>query len=73
MAEDLLRQASSAPGAKPRTRQNLALVLGLQGKFEESKKITSVETSPEVAKANIAYLKDLTASKGDTKLAKAGG
>jgi Flp pilus assembly protein TadD len=73
MAEDLLRRASTAPGAKPRTRQNLALVLGLQGKFEESKTIAAAETSPEIAEANIAYLKGLVATRADTELAKAGG
>jgi Flp pilus assembly protein TadD len=72
-AEELLRQASAAPGANPRTRQNLALVLGLQGKFDESKQIAAAETTPEVADANIAFLKGLTAAKSETKLAKAGG
>ena len=71
MAEDLLRRASAAPDAKPRTRQNLALVLGLQGKYEESQKLAAAETSSEVASANVAYLKSLNGSKGDTKLAEA--
>lgn len=71
-AEQLLRQASALPGATPRTRQNLALVLGLQGKFDESKKIAATETTPEIADANIAYLKGLAEAKGEIKLAKAG-
>lgn len=73
MAEDLLRRASAAPGAKPRTRQNLALVLGLQGKYDESKKIAAAETSAGIADANVAYLKELTGAKAETKIAKAGG
>lgn len=73
MAEDLLRRASAAPGAKPRTRQNLALVLGLQGKYDESKKISAADTPAGVADANVAYLKELTGAKAETKVAKAGG
>lgn len=73
MAEDLLRRASNAPGAKARTRQNLALVLGLQGKYEESKTIAAAETTSEVANANVAYLKSLAQSKGGAKLAQTGG
>ena len=73
MAEDLLRRASAAPGAKPRTRQNLALVLGLQGKYDESKQIAAAETSAGIADANVAYLKGLTGAKAETKVAKAGG
>ena len=34
-AEEQLRLAVGAPGADARIRQNLALVLGLQGKFDE--------------------------------------
>lgn len=73
MAEDLLRRASAAPGAKPRTRQNLALVLGLQGKYDESKAIAAADSSAGIADANVAYLKDLTSAKAETKVAKAGG
>ncbi|MEZ5922795.1 MAG: hypothetical protein R3D57_00250 [Hyphomicrobiaceae bacterium] len=73
MAEDLLRRASVNPGAPARTRQNLALVLGLQGKFEESKKVAVADASPEIAEANVTYLKALADTKGETKLAKAGG
>ena len=34
-AEDALRKAVEQPGADVRVRQNLALILGLQGRFEE--------------------------------------
>ena len=33
--EELLRQASTSSEANPKVRQNLALVLGLQGKYDE--------------------------------------
>jgi Flp pilus assembly protein TadD len=71
MAEDLLRRASAGSDAKPRTRQNLALVLGLQGKYDESKKVGAAVSSREVAEANVAYLKKLTEAKLETKLAQA--
>ena len=40
-AEVLLRRAEAADGASPKIRQNLALVLGLQGKYDESKLIAA--------------------------------
>ena len=42
-------------------RQNLALVVGLQGRFEEAEKIAGSELSPEQAKANITYLRGMLA------------
>jgi Flp pilus assembly protein TadD len=56
-AETTLRQAAELPGADSRIRQNLALVVGLQGRFDEAEKIASAELSPEQAAANVAYLK----------------
>ena len=60
-AETYLRSASEAPGADSRVRQNLALVVGLQGRFEEAEQIASQELSPEQAKANVAYLRGMLA------------
>ena len=42
-------------------RQNLALVVGLQGRFDEAEKIASQELSPEQAQANVAYLRSMLA------------
>jgi Flp pilus assembly protein TadD len=56
-AETTLRQAAELPGAESRIRQNLALVVGLQGRFGEAEEIASAELSPEQAAANVAYLK----------------
>ena len=64
-AEELLRKAIAAPGADSRVRQNLALVVGLQGRFDEAKKIASEELSPEQAAANIAYLKQMLAQQNN--------
>jgi Flp pilus assembly protein TadD len=57
-AEAALRQIQTMPGAKtePRSRQNLALVVGLQGRFDESRQIASQDLPPEQVDANMAYL-----------------
>lgn len=58
-AETYLRKANSQPGADSRVRQNLALVVGLQGRFDEAEQIASAELPPEQAKENIAYLRQM--------------
>lgn len=56
-AETYLRSAAGQPGADSRVRQNLALVVGLQGRFDEAEQIASQELSPDQAQANVAYLR----------------
>lgn len=58
-AETYLRQAASQPTADSRVRQNLALVVGLQGRFPEAEKIARGELSPQQADANVAYLRSM--------------
>ncbi len=58
-AETYLRQAVERPGADSRVRQNLALVVGLQGRFAEAERIATAELSPEDATANVAYLRKM--------------
>lgn len=58
-AETYLSNAIQQPGADSRVRQNFALVVGLQGRFEEAEKIAGHELSPEQAQANIAYLRSM--------------
>lgn len=65
-AEKLLRRAIATPGADSRVRQNLALVVGLQGRFDEAQQIASAELSPEQAAANVAYLKTMLANQQNT-------
>ncbi|MBZ9813373.1 tetratricopeptide repeat protein [Mesorhizobium sp. CA7] len=60
-AETYMRAAAQQPGADSRVRQNLALVVGLQGRFDEAEKIASQELSPEQAQANVAYLRQMLA------------
>jgi Flp pilus assembly protein TadD len=42
-------------------RQNLALVVGLQGRFADAEAIASRELSPEQAQANVTYLRSMLA------------
>ena len=58
-AEQHLRRAVSMPGATSQIRQNLALVLGLQGRFEESRALYARELPPEQVEANMAYIRAL--------------
>lgn len=62
-AEKLLRTAVALPQAnsEPRLRQNLALVVGLQGRYEESRKIASEDLPPDQVEANLEYLRQMTA------------
>ncbi len=54
-AEALLRAAIAEPGATSRMRQNLALVLGLQGKFDEAERFSRADLSPPMVENNVAY------------------
>jgi len=60
-AEATLRRADAMPrsGSEPRIRQNLALVVGLQGRFEEASKIARENLPPEQVEANMAYLQKM--------------
>jgi Flp pilus assembly protein TadD len=70
-AEETLRKASALPGADGRVRQNLALAVGLQGRFGEAEKIASADLSPEQAAANVAYLKNMLAQQNNWSKLKA--
>jgi Flp pilus assembly protein TadD len=60
-AEATLRKADSLPRSKsePRIRQNLALVVGLQGRFEEASALAREDLPPEQVEANMAYLQKM--------------
>ena len=60
-AEETLKRAIGREGADGRVRQNLALVVGLQGRFEEAEKIARADLPPDEAAANVAYLKQMLA------------
>ena len=69
-AEDTLRRASAKGGADKRVRQNLALVVGLQGRFQEAETIARSDLPPTEAAANVAYLRQMLAQKGNANLKK---
>ncbi len=58
-AEATLRRAAARPGADPRVRQNLALVVGLEGRFAEAENIAKADLPPAEAAANVAYLRQM--------------
>src|SRR5216684_2647983 len=58
-AEQVLRQAYASPKADARVRQNLGLVIGLQGRFAEAEEIVKADLPPDEAAANVAYLKEM--------------
>jgi Flp pilus assembly protein TadD len=66
-AEATLRKASERRDAEPRVRQNLALVVGLQGRFAEAETIARGDLSPEEAAANVAYLQQMLARQENWK------
>ena len=59
-AETMLRQAAAADRSSLKIRQNLALVMGLQGKYDEAKLIASSDLSPENAAENANALRKIT-------------
>lgn len=64
-AEQTLRQAAVQKPIDPRVRQNLALVVGLQGRFGEAEAIARADLPPDEATANVAYLRQMLAEQKD--------
>ena len=62
-AEQTLRRAHSNPNADARVRQNLALVVGLQGRFAEAETIAKGDLPADEAVANVAYLREMLSRK----------
>jgi len=62
-AEETLRRAYSNPRADGRVRQNLALVVGLQGRFAEAETIAKGDLPAEEAATNVAYLREMLSRK----------
>jgi hypothetical protein len=54
-----LRQAVGEPGAQAQMRQNLALVLALQGKYDEAQSLANRDLLPSAAANNISYVREL--------------
>jgi Flp pilus assembly protein TadD len=58
-AEQHLRKAVTMRGATSQIRQNLALVVGLQGRFDECRQMFARELPPEQVEANMSYIRAL--------------
>lgn len=66
-AESTLRRAVAQPNAEPKVRQNLALVIGLEGRFAEAEKIASADLPETEAAANVGYLRQMLAQQTGRK------
>lgn len=73
LAEKTLRQAIAGGKVDPRVRQNLALVVGLRGRFAEAESIARADLPPDRAAENVAYLKDMLATDRFKRLGGAAG
>jgi Flp pilus assembly protein TadD len=60
-AEATLRRATAQPKVDARARQNLALVVGLQGRFSEAEDIARADLPSDEAAANVEYLRQMLA------------
>ncbi len=61
LAESTLRQAVAQPAADMRVRQNLALVLALEGKYGDAESISRVDLAPGDAAENVQSIKRMIA------------
>lgn len=60
-AEQMLREAAAQPAADGRVRENLALVLSLQGKYSEAEEVSRRDMSPIDAADNVQSIKRMIA------------
>lgn len=61
LAESTLQQAVAQPGADMRVRQNLALVLALEGKFKAAQDTLERDLAPIDAAGNVAAIRQMIA------------
>jgi Flp pilus assembly protein TadD len=66
-AEETLRRAYASGRADARVRQNLGLVVGLQGRFAEAEGIVKADLPEDEAAANVAYLKQMLSRKDNPR------
>jgi Flp pilus assembly protein TadD len=60
-AEDALRRANASPLADARVRDNLALILSLEGKFAEAEAVSRRDMSAQAAAANVQAIRRMIA------------
>ncbi len=61
LAEQTLERAAAQPGADGRVRQNLALVLALEGKFDQAQTVAQHDLQPLQAAENVAAIRQMVA------------
>ncbi len=66
-AEGALRRAAGQPRVDARVRQNLALVVGLQGRFSEAERIARSDLPAKAGNPNVAYLQQMLAQQNGWK------
>ena len=66
-AEATLRRAAERRPVDPRVRQNLALVVGLQGRFADAEAIARADLPADEAAANVAYLRQMLAHRSELR------
>jgi Flp pilus assembly protein TadD len=71
-AERVLAEAAASERADARVRQNLVLVLGLQGRFAEAETLARRDQSPAEAAATVAYLKRSVSQRNSWDMLKGG-
>ena len=72
LAEDALRRAAASPHADARVRENLALVLALEGKFAEAEEVSAKDMSAQAAAANVAAIRAMIAENETWKTLQSG-
>lgn len=58
-AEAILRRAAALPNAPPAARQNLALAVGLQGRFAEAEQLERIDLPPHLVAENMDTIRGL--------------
>jgi Flp pilus assembly protein TadD len=66
-AEGALRRAAGQPRVDARVRQNLALVVGLQGRLTEAERIARSDLPADAGNADVGYLQHMLAQQNGWK------
>jgi Flp pilus assembly protein TadD len=66
-AEFTLRRALAQGATDPKVKQNLALVVGLQGRNAEAEQIVRADLPPDEAAANVSYLREMLSQQNEWK------
>ncbi len=66
-AEKTLQEAAAQQGADSRVRQNLSLVLALEGKFDSAEEVSRRDLGPKDAAANVAAIRRMIAQSNTWK------